>query len=63
MEVEDQSKIYSREKSTTTNEFTLEKGKDFLKIFIDIDNDILLNLFIKPVKRFTEMSFFVFQIL
>ena len=60
MEVEDQSKIYSREKSTTTNEFTLEKGKDFLKIFIDIDNDILLNLFIKPVKRFTEMSFLVF---
>ena len=61
MEVEDQSKIYSRENPTTTNEFTLEKGKDFLKIFIDIDNDILLNLFIKPVKRFTEMSFFVLQ--
>ena len=60
MEVEDQSKIYFRENSTTTNEFTLEKGKDFLKIFIDIDNDILLNLFIKPVKRFTEMSFLVF---
>ena len=25
------------------------------------DNDSLLNLFIKPVKRLTEMSFFVFQ--
>ena len=61
MEEKDQPKEYSRENSTTTNEFTLEKGKVSLKIFIDIDDDILLNIFIKPVKRFTEKSFFVFQ--
>ena len=46
MEVEDQPEKYSRGNLTTTNEVTLEKGNDFLKISIDIDNDndIMLNL-------------------